>query len=66
MSFVWTTMDCEKSALIWLVMMVSGRSSGTTKHGTHGLAKPTALALAKHGIRVNAIGIGIIKTAMAG
>ena len=57
-------MDWEKSALIWLVMMVSRRWSDTTKHGTHGLAKAMALALAEHGIRVNAI--SIIKTAVAG
>ncbi len=37
----------------------------SSKHGIHGLTKAMALALAEHGIRVNAIGPGTIKTAVA-
>ena len=38
----------------------------SSKHGIHGLTKAMALALAEHGIRVNAIGPGTIRTAVAG
>lgn len=37
----------------------------SSKHGIHGLTKAMALALGEHGIRVNAIGPGTIKTAVA-
>ena len=37
----------------------------SSKHGIHGLTKAMALALAEHGIRVNAIGPGTIRTAVA-
>jgi glucose 1-dehydrogenase len=37
----------------------------SSKHAIHGMTKAMALALAPHGIRVNAIGPGTIKTAVA-
>ena len=37
----------------------------SSKHGIHGLTKAMALALGEYGIRVNAIGPGTIKTAVA-
>ena len=37
----------------------------SSKHGIHGLTKAMALALGEYGIRVNAIGPGTIRTAVA-